>query len=370
MLMFWILAGALCVATVAALALQMNAAATPAADRNDAVLAIYKDQLLELDRDVTAGTIAASEAQAQRTEISRRLLAVAHEQKQAGANPHSAGLRQKAMLAPLLVPLIAVAVYGLVGNYGLQDVPRAERLARADTSNDWEALVARVEQHLEQDPNDLQGWQLLVPNYLNMGRYGDAATAMGRIADLSGPTPDLYAGMAEALVFQNKGLMTAQAERLVQEALKLDARHPKALYYDALGTAQDGRPAEARTKFEALLKMAPVDAPWKQAVQGELARLDPNAAAPVLSAEQMQGAAGMNANDRMAMVRGMVDGLDVKLKANPKDLEGWLRLIRARMVLKDDDKAVAALAEARTTFAGDEPALGAINALATELKMK
>jgi cytochrome c-type biogenesis protein CcmH len=365
MLMFWVSAAILCLATVLVLGTAKVRGVEAAAGRNTGALAIYKDQLLELDRDVAAGSVTAGEAQAQRTEISRRLLAVGRDvENKIGHQRHF----PKFLI--LAVPALAAAIYYQVGRFDLPDVPRAQRLAAAETSNDWEALIARVEQQLEKNPGDVQGWQLLVPNYLNMGRFGDAARAMGKIAEISGPTAELYANMAEAFVFENKGLMTAQTVAIISEALKLDPKHPKALYYEALGLAQDGKTGEAKLAFQYLLERSPKDAPWRTTVEQQLAKLEPNAAAPQLSPEQMQTAQGMTPENQMAMIRNMVDGLDEKLKTNPDDIEGWLRLVRARTVLKEGSKAAEALATARATFATNPANVKALDDLANELKLK
>jgi cytochrome c-type biogenesis protein CcmH len=365
MLVFWLLAAILCLATVLMLLAVKAPIGLAEAGRSEGALAIYKDQLAELDRDVAAGVVGAEEAEAQRTEISRRLLAAGREVSEV-----KTASQKFPKVWVLAVPLFAAAVYSQVGNLGSPDVPRAERLAAAETSNDWEALIARVEQQLEKDPKDAQGWKLLASNYMAMGRFGDAAKAMTRIAEIEGPTPAIYADIAEALVAENKGLMTDQSEAVVAEALKLDAKQPKAQFYAALSLAQKGKKTEAKSAFENLLAQAPPDAPWRATVVAEIAKLQTSATAPQISEEQMQGAEGMAPADRTAMIKGMVDGLDEKLKTNPDDIEGWLRLIRARTVLQDGEKAVAALTTARTTFATKPEQLKALDDLAKELNLK
>jgi cytochrome c-type biogenesis protein CcmH len=365
MVMFWLFAGLLCLITVYTLWSAKAPAGEAVVGRSEGALAIYKDQLTELDRDIAAGVVGDDEAEAQKTEISRRLLAAGREVNNTMSSGHAFP-----KIAVFAVPVLAAVFYAQVGHYQLPDVPRAERLAAAETSNDWDALIARVEMQLEKDPSDVQGWQLLVPNYLQMGRYGDAARAMGRIADINGPSAELYANIAEAYVLENKGLMTAQSIAMAGEALKLDNKHPKALYYVALGLAQSGKTEEAKTAFKALLDIAPPDAPWRATVENEMVKLQPRSAAPQISVEQMQGAEGMTQDDRTAMIRGMVEGLDTKLKSNGNDIEGWLRLIRARTVLNESDKATAALATARTTFAANPDHLKALDDLAKELNLK
>jgi cytochrome c-type biogenesis protein CcmH len=379
MLMFWLFAGVLTVVTVAAL-LATGAANMPeAAGRSEGALAIYKDQLAELERDRASGVLGETEAEAQRTEISRRLLGVAREQD--AATKSSSGFARPLVL---IVPLLAAALYWHVGNFGAADVPHRQRLAAAektlaamktDTSIDpanldWPATLAVVEAQQQKTPDALPGWKFLTTSYLSLGRYADAANAMAQVIRISGPTASAYADLGEVLVFDNQGLMTERSLAIVKEALKLDPKQPKALYYAALGLAQEGKTAEAKLAFQNLLANAPANAPYRKAVEGQLARLEPNASAPQLSAEQIQGGQAMKPEERTAMIRSMVDGLDAKLKTNPQDIEGWLRLIRARTVLGESDKAAAAVETARATFATNAADMKLINDLALELKLK
>jgi cytochrome c-type biogenesis protein CcmH len=377
MLMFWLPAAILCLATVAALLALKSPGPTPA--RGEGALAIYKDQLTELDRDLAAGTISGDEAEAQRTEISRRLLAAAKAQD-TPATASAAFPR----LTVLAVPLLALLIYWQVGSHTMADAPRAERLAKAEqilaslrdnpnadaSALDWDATLAVVEEQQAKTPDNVLGWKFLATSYLNLRRYGQAATAMSEVIRISGPSASLYADLAETLVFENKGLMGARSVAIIDAALKLDPQHPKALYYQALGLVQEGKPAEAKAIYERLLTDAPADAPWRQAVTAQLAKLNPSASAPQLSAEQMQSGEAMSADQQTAMIRSMVDGLGEKLKSDPGDVEGWLRLIRARTVLGEQDKAQAALATARATFATNAANMKLLNDLAMELKLQ
>ena len=70
------------------------------------------------------------------------------------------------------------------------------------------------------------------------------------------------------------------------------------------------------------------------------------------------------------MIRSMVDGLEQKLATNPDNLDGWLRLIRARAVLGDTDKAKAAYKKALDQYAGNQDALGQLSALGKEMNIE
>ena len=109
-----------------------------------------------------------------------------------------------------------------------------------------------------------------------------------------------------------------------------------------LAAEQDGRAAEAASIWRAMLAKAPPNAPWRPLVQAALARVG-GSAAPALSDDAVAAAKDMNETDRNAMIRGMVDRLATRLKQNGDDVEGWLRLVRAYMVMGDRDKAKGAL---------------------------
>jgi cytochrome c-type biogenesis protein CcmH len=379
MLMFWLPAAILCMLTTLALLATRTVATRETAARSEGALAIYKDQLAELEQDLVSGTVDREEADAQRTEISRRLLAASREDDATPSNGYR--FPKSAVLA---VPVLAALVYWQVGSHATPDLPRADRLAQAEkilatlrdnpnadaSALDWDATLAVVEDQQAKTPDNVTGWTFLARSYQNLGRHADAANAMSEVIRISGPSALRYADLGEALVFANKGLMTDRSANIFAEALKLDPKNPKALYYTGLDLLQEGKPADAKQLFENLLTDAPADAPWRKAVEAQLAKLQPNATAPDISAQQVQEGQNMAPEERMAMIRTMVDGLDEKLKANPQDIEGWLRLIRARTVLGDASKAQTALATARATFATNSDNTKLLDELATELKLK
>ena len=110
-----------------------------------------------------------------------------------------------------------------------------------------------------------------------------------------------------------------------------------------------------------MLAGAPANAPWRPLVQSALARVSGTSGMPTLSDGDVAAAKGMADGDRNAMIRGMVDRLATRLKQNGDDVEGWLRLVRAYMVLGDADKARAATTEARQAVGGDAGHLKQLN---------
>jgi cytochrome c-type biogenesis protein CcmH len=314
-------------------------------------LAVYRDQLAELSRDETLGRIATAEGEAARNEIMRRTLEAESRQQQAAA-PAVAGAesrRRLAVASAVVLPVAAVLVYATMGRPDLPASPAASRLARAVETGDFPAMVAQVEQHLAKHPNDGEGWLVIAPAYRRLGRPDDAADAYAQAIRLGKGSPALIADYGEALMLANGGLISAEARQAFAEALKQDAGSAKARFYLNLADGQEGKREQALKGFRDMLASAPEEAPWRQAVEAQIAELEQTPA------------------EREAMIRGMVESLDQRLKREGGDVEGWMRLARSRMVLGERDKAVAALDAAAERFRGDARAMDAIAAARKEL---
>lgn len=364
--MIWIVFAAMTAAVIGALLWPVvkSKPAETVAERAAYDRAVFRDQLAELDRDVERGTIGQAEADAARNEISRRLIAAAEEP----AAKRAPNFAWAAIAATLIVPLVALPLYLKSGTPQLADVPHAERMANAEKAGDMDALIAKVEQHLEANPDDLQGWTILAPSYRRMMRWADAAEAYRNVLRLSKPDAANISDFGEAQVMANQGIVPASAQELFRQALALDPSFPKARFYDALALKQQGKTAEAKAAFEAFLKDTPADAPWRPMLLAEMQ--DMGAKPPALDQQTMADASQMSGEDQQAMIRSMVDGLDQKLAANPDNLDGWLRLIRARVVLGDTDKAKAAYKKALEVYSGNGDALAQIAALARDMKIE
>ena len=324
--------------------------------------AVFRDQLAELERDQARGLIGKVEAAAARNEIARRLISVDRNETKA-ASP-SAG-KWAVLLAAGFIPMAALALYLALGAPGRPDMPLKQRLDNAVANSDIPALMAKAEAHLAEKPDDAQGWEVLAPLYRGSERYADAAKAYFNILRLKGPSAELYGDYGEMLVLANAGLVPKEATQAFAAALKLDPASPKARFYAGLALKQDGRTADALTLWQALLADTKPGDSWKDVLEAQIASLSPGA--PVLSDDQVAAAQTMSAGDREKMIRGMVDGLEERLKSTPADLEGWQRLIKARAVLGEKDKARAAYSSAKEQFKADMQATNALMQSAKEV---
>lgn len=354
----WFVFALMTAAAIFAVLLPLGLSARAQTGGNEA--SVYRDQLAEIDRDAASGLIGASEAEAARVEIGRRLLAAADRPVPPPLPSGMAFRRVAAGVALVGLPAIALAVYLPLGSPKLPDFPLVQRTRAPDAKQPLENLVAQVEQHLEQNPNDARGWNVLAPVLLRLGRYDDAVRAFRNSITYGGDTAPRRADLGEAIAAAAGGVVTSEAKGEFERALALDAGDVKASYFIGLAAEQDGRKADAATIWRTMLEKAPPNAPWRPLLQESLVRVGAPAA-PALSDQTMAAAKDMNAPDRDAMIHSMVERLATRLKQNGDDVDGWLRLVRAYLVLGDRDKAKGALTDARQAVGGDAERLKQLN---------
>jgi cytochrome c-type biogenesis protein CcmH len=317
---------------------------------------IYQDQLEEIDRDRATGLIGAAEAESARVEISRRLLtAAAAEATTAQPSDSRANMRRRrtAAIAIMVVPLLALGLYLKLGSPDIPGQSAFARPSKAEEDRSISSLLSQVESHLARNPNDGAGWEVIAPVYLRLGRFADAVVARKKAIALNGDSAARQSDLGEALVAASNGIVTDEAKFAFDRALAGDVHNVKARFFLGLADEQDGNRDAAAQKWRALLDDAPTDAPWRGFVAAALERLTgekadtggPNAA-------DVAAAANMPADRRAEMVRGMVQRLSDRLHADGHDINGWMRLVRAYVVLGDRDAARNAATDARQALAG------------------
>ena len=323
-------------------------------------LVVYRDQLDEIARDHAAGQIGDAEAEAARVEVSRRLIGAADAEAAVPRPAQAAPWHRRlvATLGLLVLPLGATALYLTVGSPELPGEPLAARAADVQNQS-IEHLVAQVEAHLEANPSDARGWEVIAPVYLRLGRFDDAVKARRNVLRIAGDSAEREANLGEALVGGANGIVTAEAKSTFERAVALDPQDVKGRYFLGLAAEQDGRRDDAAKMWRDLIAGAPADAPWLQFVRGELARI---AGGP--SADDVAAASNLPSDARMTMIRGMVEKLSDRLHHDgAADLDGWQRLVRSYMVLGERDKARAAALDARRALVSDPEKLRQMNEL-------
>ncbi|MBV8409735.1 MAG: c-type cytochrome biogenesis protein CcmI [Alphaproteobacteria bacterium] len=308
-------------ATVGVLLIPLLGSRFDAKSRFEGELGIYRDQLAEIERERTNGILAESEAAAARTEVERRILAAAD---QAAAVPSSKPPSTLHKVLPpglaLAVPLLALGLYLQLGHPGLPSAPFARGSAPAEEPHmDIARLVVEARARATEHPDD----------------------------------PEAQAALGEALTLEADGTVTQPALEAFNKALQRNPGDPRTLYYLGLHQAQSGDSAAALARWRDLLTKYP-DAPFAPGLRAEIERvaraagvdpgLPPAPTGP--SREQQDTMAKLSPAERQQAIRGMVEGLAERLKENPQDRAGWLRLANAWKVLGENANAVDAYVHA------------------------
>ena len=360
-MVLWIAMAVLAAAACLPLLLPLGGSRRVARSATAPAMAIYRDQLDEVDRDVARGVIADSEAAGARTEIARRLI-----REGAAAEPPAARAEWSRKIAAGLIvamPIAVLALYLYLGSPQNPDQPlasRADAVALRDVTN----LVAQVEAHLAVQPGDGKGWEVIAPIYVKLGRDADASRAYSNALRLLGSTATREADLGEA-IFRESGRVNADARAAFERAHALAPDDVRPRFYLALALTQDGKADEAKAAWRGLLEGASKDAPWVPEAERQLASLETPAPGP--SAADVDAAANLSPEQRQQMIEGMVASLAERLKTEPTDADGWARLIRSYMVLGRTADAQAALGQARIALASDAAKVAVVEAAAREL---
>jgi cytochrome c-type biogenesis protein CcmH len=347
-------------------------------DRRMTSADVLRGQLADLDRQAEAGSTPPADIAALRLEVERRALA---EGVEVASSSRPLATKTLIRLALGLAAVVALGSAGLYALLGRPDLPgsrpgaAATAAAPADAAHDGadvQAMITQLETQLRETPEDVNGWRMLGWSYFQTGRFAEAAEAYGRAATLEPANAEHFSAQGEALVQAGGGQVTPAALAAFRGALRADPQDPRARYFIAVEMDQRGEREAAMTAWIDLINSAPPGAPWAVEVRAfveDLARergqdisgrLRPAAAGtaasnapanPGPSAAQIEAAGSMSAADRQAMIQGMVGGLEERLRTSPRDREGWVRLMRARMVLGESAAATAAYRNGMRAFA-------------------
>jgi cytochrome c-type biogenesis protein CcmH len=372
MIGFWIVAGLLTAAVVVLLGRPLMRRSS-AADAGGADLAVYRDQLAELERDRSRGLIEAEQAASMETEISRRMLNAARSAQPAAAT--AAPSRILTVVVAILVPIGGLAIYLSVGQPDLPGQPLAQRaLQQGEDPAKLIAQVTEIRNRLKQDKDDLDRWVMVGEAYEKLGQPRQAVESFRVAKQISPDDPGISAALGEALINADGGAVGEEAKRLFEAIPKDSESQPEARYYLALASAQAGDMKTALRGWQSLLSDSPADAPWIESTRNRIASaaqamgLDPAKETP-----DPKPPANMSANDgpleggpdtaegqaikqmapdqQQQMIQSMVARLAARLQDNPDDPEGWRKLARAYQVMGLPEKANDATKQAEAAEA-------------------
>jgi cytochrome c-type biogenesis protein CcmH len=338
MFLFWAVAGVLA-AAAAGLILMRAAGAAAGASEADPAQAVYRRQLSEVDDLAERGLI--GEPERKSAHAAKRLLAAADAPAQAWTGDAKA--RGAVLLAVAAAPALALGVYLALGSPGTPDQPYAARL-KTWREGDLMQLTppeaaAVLRQVTGERPTDAEGYRLLGMVEGAAQNPLGAVRALRKATELAPQRPEIWQMLGEAEIVAAGGKVDANAEAAFRRLLALQPGDPSARFFLAQAKADAGHNAAAVTDLKALLADMPAADQRRGAVEASIARLEGQ---PQPARDPAQ----------LAMIQGMVAGLAAKLKENPDNPDGWVRLVRAYAVLGDTQKRDDAYASARARYAG------------------
>ena len=270
MILFWVICALMIVIALAfvlpAVQRADKAEVTSDEGRKQANIAVYRDQLSELEADVRNGIIAEEQYAQDRDEIERRLLedTATTRSKKSSVAPISA--RSTAYLLAIGIPLVAVIFYlkvgepNLIANPAPVGVPPTAESAAAPperTQAQIEANVAKLAQRLQSNPNDPQGWTMLARSYSSMENYSDAVNAYAKATELNPKDADLWAEYAFATGMAGGKSLEGKPTELINRALKVDPENAKALQLAGSAAYQAKDYQKAIDYWQRVLKKVP-----------------------------------------------------------------------------------------------------------------
>jgi len=266
--------------------------ATPArsVEHSAANVTIFKDQFADLDADLARGTISAEQHAESKSELERRLLDEARSPESMRIERYPP--RWPAVIVTLIAPIAAAALYWQLGTPDALSPSAAHAQDDAQPSREQiDAMIAKVEQRLEKEPNNVEGWAILARTHYTMGNFQQAATAFAKLAELVPNDADLLADYADALAMSQGRSFAGKPMELIRTALKIDPNQWKALAM-AGSEAFDRKDYKAAVEYwQRVQDTTPAESPIRQRIQGSIDEARSLGGMPPVAQAQRGGAA-------------------------------------------------------------------------------
>ncbi len=352
MVIFWSLA--LAVTAIASAALYYAGAARGVnagqSDLDSPERRHLKAQLAEIEADRAIGRLGDEEAIAARAELAREALKLKSESGSKGG-VEAGARRAVTLLSIAATAILAGLTYSVLGSPDMPARPLAERTEEIAAEKATEGLsltdaVAKIEAQLAQTPDDIRGWTVIAPAYMQLGRYADAEKALRKVIAAEGPTADRETDLGEALMMEKGGDATGEPMDLFRSAAARDPAHVRSRYYMAGELTRIGRFVEAEAAWASLLALSKGGEAWVANAEAGLAFARNKGVMPT---DPATGTPGGSLPDQSA-IEGMVEGLSSRLDTSGGTIEEWTRLVRSRLVLDQKDLAQKAYDAARAAF--------------------
>lgn len=242
------------------------------ADRKAANLAIFRDQLAELEREKADGSLLAADFEQARQELQKRLLEEVDDAGVAAEVASHAPSRPLAIGLLLLIPVAALVGYTVLGNPVALDPARTAAPPKM-TAEQIDGMVQKLAERMQANPDDMQGWLMLARSYKALGRFDEAVNAYGKAEKVVVESPDLLASYAEAMAMANGKGLQGKPVKLIEMALKLDPKHGHSLFLAGAAAMEAGDNKKGIAYWEALLPQVEPGSEIDQMLRGGIEKM-------------------------------------------------------------------------------------------------
>ncbi len=237
-------------------------------------LAVYREQLRELDAEREAGTISFEQHRVARGELEQRVLNEAGVAGGTNVQAVTKASRRSAVMVGLLIAGVALGIYWGLGSPGSLEPGASQSVSsqgnHAMSAQQIAALVEGLSARLKSNPEDGEGWAMLARSYGVLGRHQDALLAYQQAVKRIDGNAALLVDYADTLALMRGRKLAGQPYDLVKRALVIDPRNLKALALAGTAEFDGGNPAGAIEHWEKILALVPADAPFARSIAGSI----------------------------------------------------------------------------------------------------
>ena len=334
-------------------------------DSRTVSLSIYRDQLIELERDLLSKHITKTELISSQIEIHKRILLLSNKSDEV-LQKDSVKVSRVLMCLILLIPFLSLFIHLQLGPTHVPSMPYKDRSSEIGQIESFEKLTNELLERLLSDPSggDPKGWEILGNVYMSVNNFDSAVNAFSELVRLDNKNSNSWSKLSAAIISLNNGVVTEKAITALDNSLSIDPTNIEGVYYKAKFLEQDGKINNAYALLTSRLKVEDRLAAWMEPYLEQIDRLGKilgyaafrvndgfiNNISPTL--EEIESASKMSDTERLEFINSMVDGLAQRLKVDPENIEDWLKLARAYYVMKRFSEATNALEESSGLFKG------------------
>ena len=404
-MVFWAITSVICGITTVIFYLSIIQKAPEITSNSD--LEVYKDQLINIDSELTRGIITADEGERIKAEVGRRILDLGKREQ--------FPFKKETKLLGIILSVCFLVILGLGGSViyqkfgapGYANISQTQRIKNADKlikgratqeqllalridepslitpEGNYGELVQKLRQKVAERPTDLEGLKLLTSIETKIGNIDEAVKSQRQFLEVLGNNAsDIdFFNYADLLINQVDGVVSPQADKALRSALEINPQNGGAKYYIGLMLAQNDRPDLAIRLWKQLLNKNDIVSPWIPLIRADIERLavlagDTKFKLPTMesipgpTSEDIENASSMTESEREDMIRGMVSRLSERLSTKGGNPNEWARLINALGILGEFQNANSVWEEAKNIFKGSPNALIILSNVADKIGLR